>query len=392
LPGTFFPSNGSAGDVLIRLDATLRETADAHEDAQVSEINLAIVEALITRRDVPIDRTDETTWGVDLDRDGKLGVAQRVAFDGQGETTRMRYVGRAAALEGTRTFPIAPGLFPLGTEFLHTLRYLDVSPQGQVVMAPRLKELRYAKKVHWFGYADLKAHAAAEVIEQRESANGALPVLWEFDRGVYNRQGWLLQAFIEAQDGSLRPQTYEETAFCVGCHGGIGVTTDSMFSFARKLGSPARGYFHWTQHDLRGLPEPQREDGSFEYSLYLQKNRAGDEFRDNAEVAERFFDARGGLRSDPARALHADIARLLLPTSARALALDRAYRAVVLEQSFVRGRDATLAPSQHVQRRAEVLAHTGITRPVRTVAYHTARKLLVHRQPRAAYPLSRGRY
>jgi hypothetical protein len=200
-----------------------------------------------------------------------------------------------------------------------------------------------------------------------ESASGALNVLWQFDRGVYNGQGWLLQAFIESNDGGLRPQTYEESAFCIGCHGGIGATTDSMFSFARKLSEPAGGYFHWTQRDLHGLPEPRRADGAFEYSFYLQQNRAGDEFRDNREIQRRFFDAAGALRPERVRALHTDIATLLLPSSARALALDRAYRAVVLEQSFSRGRDATLAPSAHVQRRVAVQSKTGVSQPVRGV-------------------------
>jgi hypothetical protein len=59
------------------------------------------------------------------------------------------------------------------------------------------------------------------------------------------------------KDGSLRPQSMEESTFCAGCHGGIGATTDSIFSFARKLGgrAPARGWFHWSQRDLRGIAE-----------------------------------------------------------------------------------------------------------------------------------------
>ncbi|HEX4352448.1 MAG TPA: hypothetical protein VHZ95_06030, partial [Polyangiales bacterium] len=213
LPGTFFPTNGSGSDVLIRLDPALREDADGHEDARITEINLAIVEALIARRDVAIDPVDEASLGVDLDLDGALGRADRVRFIGAGEVTPMHYVGRARSLEGAH-FPIAPGLFPLGTEFLHSLRYLDVGNDGSVTIAPRMKELRYAKKVRWFSYADLKAHADSEIIEQRESSSGgALDLLWEIDRGVYNKQGWLLQGFIEAQDGSLRPQTREESAF-----------------------------------------------------------------------------------------------------------------------------------------------------------------------------------
>src|SRR5262249_28286595 len=160
-----------------------------------------IVEALVGRRDVAIDSTDEAALGVDLDLDGRLGRATRVVFDGKPDgTTRMRFVGRAREHENDGTFPIVAGLFPLGTEFLHSVRYLDVTSDGKVAMAPRMKELRYAKKVRWFSYADLKAKAAAEKIEQQESAIGAIEIIWQFDRGVYNGQGWLLQGFIEAAD------------------------------------------------------------------------------------------------------------------------------------------------------------------------------------------------
>lgn len=54
--------------------------------------------------------------------------------------------------------------------------------------------------------------------------------------------------------------------------------------------------------------------------------------------------ARGGDR---------DLAWLLTPSRARALALAKAYLAVVREQSFVLGRDAVLAPATRVHRRIE---------------------------------------
>ncbi|HEY3595863.1 MAG TPA: hypothetical protein VGL13_18390, partial [Polyangiaceae bacterium] len=59
-PGTFFPTNGAMDDVLIRLDPSLREDANGHADRSLYEVNLAIVEALINRRDVAIDPVDET--------------------------------------------------------------------------------------------------------------------------------------------------------------------------------------------------------------------------------------------------------------------------------------------------------------------------------------------
>jgi hypothetical protein len=189
-------------------------------------------------------------------------------------------------------------------------------------------------------------------------------VLWQFDRGVYNGQGWLLQGFIEDASGALRPQTYEETVFCAGCHGGVGATQDSSFSFARKLAGPAAGYVYPRLQDWQGRPEPKRRDGTFEYARYLQENRAGDDFHANTELLARFFDPRGEPRTAELHALHSDVARVLLPSAARALALDRAYLAVVREQSFVRGRDAVLAGEPRVHPRVPVGEATGIQKAV----------------------------
>jgi hypothetical protein len=275
----------------------------------------------------------------------------------------MHYAGRATR-EGT--WPIAPGLFPLNTEFLHSVRYLDVASDGVITIAPRMKELRYAKKVRWLSSAELARNAAAEAVEQAASPDGALYFVPEADLGVYNAQGWFLQGFIEASDGALRPQSYEETVACVGCHGGIGATTDSIFSFPRKLAptAAARGWFHWTQHGLSGIPEPRRRDGRYEYSLYLAINHAGDELRENTEVLARFFDERGRLSLAETARLHGDIATLLMPSPTRAIDLDRAYLAIVREQSFVRGRDAVLASSSHIYASAPVGERTGVGKPV----------------------------
>ncbi len=59
-----------------------------------------------------------------------------------------------------------------GTEFFHTVRYLDVGPDGWVTMAPRMKEVRYAKKVRWYGYALLRETARREAREQAQTADG----------------------------------------------------------------------------------------------------------------------------------------------------------------------------------------------------------------------------
>ena len=91
--------------------------------------------------------------------------------------------------------------------------------------------------------------------------------------------------------GELRPQDWEETVSCLGCHGGIGATTDSSFAFPRKIRSGEAGWdygvgFSW-------LPEPIRADGLHDYTTYLMQNHSGDEFRQNQELIGRFFDAKG---------------------------------------------------------------------------------------------------
>jgi hypothetical protein len=365
-PGTFFPTNGAADDVAIRLDPAFREAKDGRPDAHVYEVNLAIVEALIARADVAIDPVDEKALGVDLDRDGRLATASRVAFDAASDAsgkTRMRYVGRAHDEE--RAFPIAPGFFPTGTEFFHTVRYLDTAPDGTVTMAPRMKEVRYAKKTRWSSYAVAQANAIRDAREQDEAADGTHEVRFQGELGIYNSSGWLLQGFIEAADGNLRPQSFEESASCEGCHGGLGVTTDSTFSFARKMTTgPARGWFHWSQRDLRGIPEPKRADGEYEYTFYLREARAGDELRGNTEVLARFFDAQHALRPSEVERLHGDISTLLLPSAARALDLDRATMAIVATQSFDKGRDPILAPATHAYERVSIGDSTGITTAV----------------------------
>lgn len=356
-PGVFFPTNGSAGDALIRLAPAYRQREDGAYDARIYGLNLAVVEALIKRRDVAIVPTDEAPLGVDLDGDGVEGRATTVAFSDGAEG--MSFVGRARG-QGE----LEPGLFPAGTELLHSVRYLDVA-DGDVVMAPRLKELRYARKAAWASADKLGELAAAEALEERDYPHRLEKVMGEPEHGLSNGQGWLYQGFIEDAAGKLRPQTFEESAFCVGCHGRIGATTDGQFSFPRKLDASAfaQGWFHWSQRGLRGLAEPKGPDGRYEYSFYLEQNGAGDDLRDNTEVMERFFEG-DALRPDAVARLHEDIAALLVPSPQRALALDKAYLTIVRAQSFTKGRDATVTPAANVHRRVEPDQPTGIEAPV----------------------------
>ena len=106
-----------------------------------------------------------------------------MAFD----PARMRYVGRARGLQERGTVHAAAGMVPEGTELFHTVRYLDVAPNGDVTMAPRMKEARYLRKDRWSSDAIARAHAARETQEQEESPDGTHEVKWYGDRGVFTR-------------------------------------------------------------------------------------------------------------------------------------------------------------------------------------------------------------
>ena len=362
LPGSFWPTNGSFGDALIRLPEAFRQDRAGSVDRGVYAINLAILEALIARRDVAIPASDERALEQDLDGDGVLGDARVVRYRWKPGGGGMGWVGRAAALQSDGTVHLAAGLFPEGTEIAHSLRYLDVD-KGKVRMAPRMKELRYMMKRRWVSYGQLEQQAAAEASEKTQSPHKTRALVADGERGIGNGAGWRLQGFIEDTGGALRPQNLEEHAFCIGCHSGLGVTDDSVISFGRKLPSASfrRGWFHPTQRGLEGLAEPTRADGRGEYTAYLEWNGAGDELRANDEVLARFFDAAGQLKPEMASRASADVSELLLPSPERALRLDKAYRAIVREQSFTRGRDATITPPVHVHRElAEGDPATGI--------------------------------
>lgn len=365
LPGGFWPTNGSTDDVLIRLPEPFRQTADGSEDVATYALNLAIVEALIRREDVPIPATDETVYGVDLDKDGQLGLAEAVVYDWAPLKGRyMSYVGAASALQDSGEVHLAAGLFPEGTEFLHTVRYIEADPKtGAISLASRMKEVRYMVKTRWQTYADLEEGALAEAKERDAFPDRLALFDGDLEHGISNGWGWRLQGFIEDAKGDLRPQTFEETVFCMGCHGGIGVNVDSVFAFPRKLAVPdsfAGGWYHWSQKSLEGTPEPVRADGQPEFRRYLEVNGAGDEFRGNQEIIETFFTADGALDATAVAELSNDITVLLNPSVERALDLNKAYRAIVQEQSFIHGRDAVLSKGRNVHREVEQGEQTGV--------------------------------
>ncbi|MFV8753868.1 hypothetical protein ACNOYE_25260 [Nannocystaceae bacterium ST9] len=335
-PGAFWPTNGSTDDVMIRLPAEFRQTAAGVESRAIYQLNLAILEAsMASDLDVPdaavvwtVEPIDETLAGVDLDGDGQLEPAV-TSIHG----LPSHHVGAAADR------PVRRGLYPEGTEFLHSVRYVD--PEHGISV--RMKELRYSKKVEEL---DKWAILAAYADEADEKDEGKLPVYPGSPLvGLRNPFGWQLQGFIEDERGRLRAQTHEEHYFCMGCHSTIGSTADQTFAFARKRpGAPG-----WRHQDLSGMPDvPQAGHARGEVAEYLERVGAGDEFRANQEMIERFFDAEGQLDEAAVAAASIDLADMLVPSPARALLLDKAYLVIVREQSFTRGRDAVLAPVSNV--------------------------------------------
>jgi len=344
--GTFWPTNGSSDDVFVRLPRTFRVDAAGVPSPALERANYAILEAAVAGdprqgdRDVVrhVGPVDETAAALDLDGDGRVG--------GVVDTLRglpATYVGGAAAV------PVKRRELPEGLAFLHTVRYVD--PDAPDLRSTRMKEVRYMVKGD-----DLDAWARNRAYEKElaEKEEGRVPVYrGAADVGLANAFGWRLQGFIEDAEGRLRLQTDEETRFCMGCHTSIGVTVDGTFSLARKVPGAAG----WRTQDLRGLVDrPQVGHAEPEALTYLRRVRGGDELRANDEMLARFFPSGVLAEAEVRRAAAGgdrDLAWLLTPSRGRALALGKAYLAVVREQSFVRGRDAVLAPATNVHRRIE---------------------------------------
>lgn len=366
--GTFWPTNGSTDDVLIRLPQVFWMSPKGEPSLAVYKTNLAIVESLIREKDIPIEPVDEAALGgIDLDKDGVIGTASLVKYDWAPlEGRLMWYVGEALDEQRAGRLHLAARLYPEGTEFLHTVRYIAVGADGENQLAPRMKEVRYAKKRYWMTYAELEGRMAAELKEKDAFPDRIRPFRGNVEAGISNGQGWVYAAMIEDENGDLRPQSFEELAFCIGCHSGIGATTDSSFAFPRRLGSDQfqRGWYHWSQKGLRGLDEPLRTDGRPEYAFYLETNQAGDEFRENDEVINRFFGGGGALDPEMLKRLREDISVLLEASPERAMKLNKAYRAIVKEQSYVLGRDVTIEPAENVHERVDGGTATGVSEAV----------------------------
>ncbi len=330
-PSTFWPTNGSTDDVMIRLSEPYRTDASGQPSLDVYRANLALVEANIKGLErissLPID---EQIVGADLNGDNQLTVVTEVlASNG--------YQG------GAKGYFKDTYLYPEGTEFLHTVRYLGVTDSGDITVSTRMKEVRYLKK--WVGL--LKMDYAREYEnEVFEKDLGHLPQYKSVgDYGLDNDFGWSVQGFIEDVNGELRVNTYEENLFCMGCHASIGATIDKTFGFPRKVDGAAG----WGYINLRGMPDaPNMGELKGEILTYLERVGGGGEFRSNPEMQARWFDA-SGTQVDHVRLAQAkDVYDLIMPSVPRALELNKAYKVIVHEQDFMFGRDATVRPPNNV--------------------------------------------
>ena len=338
LPSTFWPTNGSTDDVVLRLPSAFRtsscgdgstQSAGAHD---VYFANLALLEATIMGDDkVGVPLIDENNICVDLNGDGKYSEINEIT------QLPTHYVGQASNITRHN------GLYPLGTEFLHSVRYVGVTSTGDIFTPPRMKELRYMKKTHFFTAGELKgAYALDEIAKEDE----IIPTYKNTGVGMVNSYGWLVLGFIEDQHGALRQQTHEENKFCMGCHSTIGTTIDQTFAFPRKV-SGAQGWGYINLKGMRDVPSRGETDG--EILTYLQRVGGGSEFRANDEMQQRWFNADMSIKDDAIKA--ADVYDLITPSRQRALMLNKAYKVIVDEQSFIYGRDAVVKIPENVYHR-----------------------------------------
>ena len=165
---------------------------------------------------------------------------------------------------------------------------------------------------------------------------------------------------------TLRPQSFEETVFCVGCHGGIGATDDFDLRLPAQARPAGGRLVPLVAARARRRPRPgRRRRVAATTQRYLmrerRRRRVPRQPRDHQRVLRR---RRRGEAGRPGEAERSDVASLLYPSRRRALDLDKAYRTIVIDQDFVRGRDALPTPAENVYREVEGDQPTGIEDPL----------------------------
>lgn len=331
LPSAFWPTNGSTDDVVIRLPDVFQRL-HGKLDASIYQVNLALVEMNLKQLDaMDIVPVSEVTLSVDLDQDGVL--TDSVSHI----RPRATYVGDAQGVD------VVPQQFPKDTEIMHSVRYVGVDDEENIGVSQRMKELRYMRKVRVLTEDELLARYDRE---RKEKMQEELPsFVDQGDEGMSNGLGWLIQGFIEDYDGQLRPQTFEEQMFCMGCHSSIGTTVDSTFSFVRKV----TGVAGWGYINLKGMRDaPSMTQTEGEILQYLRRVGGGNEFRENPEMRDKWFYPDGSVKTSQVK--NSDVYTLITPSPERARELNKAYTYMVRHQSYVYGRDANTRPAENVYR------------------------------------------
>ena len=330
MPSTFWPTNGSTDDVMIRLpQAFMQINGKYSRDAYYA--NLALVEmAIADTEETTTIAISEKTIGADLNGNGDLeDQVQHIK-------RRSHYVADASKNDLTTM------LYPEGTSFLHTVRYVNVDEEGEISVSPRMKELRYMVKKKFLNLGALKGRY---YLERKEKHFENLPYYNEFgDEGVSNKHGWTLLGFIENEQGELRQQNNEEQFACTGCHKSVGSIIDETFSFPRKVAG-VNGWGYINLKEITDVPNIGEDKG--EILTYLGRVGGGDEFRQNKEMIKRWFNADGSVNTEKVLAQQS-VYDLITPSKRRALNMNKAYKTIVEEQGFIYGRDATLVEADNV--------------------------------------------
>ena len=327
---TFWPTNGSTGDAMIRLPDDF-QTLNGEYNKAIYTLNLSLVEMALKELDtLTVAPVNELVLNIDVNQDGKL-------------TKSVTEISRSSHYLGdARAVPLAHMLYPEGTEFLHTVRYIGVDEDGTIYNAPRMKEVRYMKK-HMF--RSRESLASAYYAEAKDKHFEKLPqTRYLGEKGIDNGFGWTINGFIENEQGELRAQHDQELAFCNGCHKTVGSTFDQTFSFARKVPGQA-GWGYINLKEIEDVPNINEEKG--EFLTYMERVGGGDEFRQNGEMLAKWFDEKGMVKVEEVQRAKS-VYDIITPSPERAYALNKAYLTIVKEQSYLFGRDATLTEATNV--------------------------------------------